>query len=173
MENKQIATVVEQSLDLRKSNVLLLDSIGRTVKKFEEFEINNKKLFHGLYKDSKGRLYATGLIPISQANKNYIFQPFIVSYNSNGDLNKNFGDRGFVILNDVSSQEAIFDISFDSYDNLLVAKTKSSEAFIVKINKEGTISKSFGDFGYYYPTDTSINFQIQKVIIDDKDRVYF
>ncbi|MBK8735224.1 MAG: hypothetical protein IPL98_04755 [Saprospiraceae bacterium] len=43
MENKQIATVVEQSLDLRKSNVLLLDSIGRTVKKFEEFEINNKK----------------------------------------------------------------------------------------------------------------------------------
>lgn len=173
MENKQIATVVEQSLDLRKSNVLLLDSIGRTFKKFEEFEINNKKLFHGLYKDSKGRLYATGLIPISQANKNYIFQPFIVSYNSNGDLNHNFGDRGFVILNDVSSQEAIFDISFDSYDNLLVTKTKSSKAFIVKINKEGTISKSFGDFGYYYPTDTSINFQIQKVIIDDKDRVYF
>lgn len=105
--------------------------------------------------DNKNRIYVTGG---TYSSKNKAYCPYILRLNSNGKIDNTFGNKGKVIFDNIfkeGNESKGRAVCVDANGKIYIAgkgiekqkESNDSDVFIIRLNEDGSIDKSFGDNG--------------------------
>jgi uncharacterized delta-60 repeat protein len=137
------------------------------------FGDSTTELFNHLALRSDGKIYASGNRTIGGVTNS-----LIVRYSAEGVLETDFGDAGRVNVNFVGSQDRVGEILPAANKKLLVAgnNLKNSgtldDAFIVRLNSDGSLDTSFGTSGIVtFDIGSTFN-SAEQMVTDSSGNIY-
>jgi len=139
---------------------------------FNSFQYNSVVI------DNQGRIIAVGKTPFDP-NRNMVTDGLIVRFNSNGTLDTNFNNTGFIDTGNGTNSGEYFSVVIDKQNKIILAGTTQPDpdnshnkyGLIVRLNDNGSLDTTFNQTGFINTENGIKANDYYSVAIDNQNKI--
>lgn len=128
--------------------------------------------------DNQGRIIAVGKTPFD-LNRNMVTDGLIVRFNSNGTLDTNFNNTGFINAGNDTNSSEYFSVVIDKQNKIILAGTTQPDpnnnnnryGLIVRLNDNGSLDTTFNQTGFINTENGIKANDYYSVAIDNQNKI--